>query len=147
MNNNTYNHTDFSGDFISLHDCTATEIGYADGVLSLTFDGGFWMKEVHHANKQDKNVRTGKAKVEFTSESAPAIFVFKKNLFGKLTKKELAADALAELVKSKSTELKILGQFPADNGILIKCWAKDTKSDKVSECHIELTPKKTRYYW
>ena len=147
MNNNTYKHTDFSGDFISLHDCTATEISYEDGVLSFTFDGGVWMKEIHHANKADKNERTGKATVVLYPATAPAVHIFKKGLFGKMTKKELSTDALCQLVNSNSTELKILGQYPSDNGTLIKCWAKEKKSDKVSECHIELKATKCRYYW
>ncbi len=151
MNNNTYKHTDFSGDFLSLHDCSATEMSYSNGVLSLTFDGGICIKDIHHANKAGKSTRTGKATVEFIpakgKSAAPAVYIFKKGLFGKMTKKELTADALCELVNSKSTELKILGQYPANNGILIKCWAKEKKSDKVSECHIELSDASTRYYW
>ena len=145
MNNNTYNHTDFSGDFISLHECSANEISYENGVLSLNFNDGIRLKEKHHASKLCKH--TGKARVDFAVAAAPAIFIFKKNLFGKLTKKELTVDALAELVNGNNTTLEILGTYHSDNGTLIKCWAKDKKSDKVSECHIELAPSKTTYYW
>ena len=147
MNNNTYKHTDFSGDFITLHDCTVSEISYESGILSLAFDGGFWVKPTHHANSSDKNARTEKAKVEFHTTSSPAVFIFKKNLFGKMTKKEFAIDTLAELVSNKSTELEILGLYPAEDGTLIKCWARDKRSDKVSECHIELISNNARYYW
>ncbi len=146
MNNNTYKHTDFSGDFISLHECTVDGISYENGILTLTFDGGFLLKTTHHANKTEKNLRTDKAQVSFVCKEAPAIFIFKKNLFGKMTKKELPAESLCELAGG-STALEILGLYPADGKTLIKCWARDKKTDKVSECHIELSSEKAFYRW
>ena len=144
MNNNTYKHTDFSGDFISLCDCTVSRLGYQDGMLTLELDEGFWLKPVHHANRTEKSIRTGKAAVHYNSASAPVAYLFKKGLFGKTSKKELTPAQLGALITDSSTKLEIIGQYPTDNGILIKCWAKDKK---VTECHIALTPVSKTYYW
>ena len=143
MNNNTYKHTDYSGDFISMHDCTVSRLEYTDGVLALEFDEGFWLKPVHHANRTEKSIRTGKAAALYTA-SAPVISLFKKGLFGKTAKKELTPAQLCELISEKGSKLEIIGRYPADRGILIKCWVKDKK---VSECHITLTPASTAYHW
>ena len=148
MNNNTFKHTDFSGDFISLHNCTIDKISYNDGVLSFVFCDGFWVKPTHHANRTEKNLRTSEAKVDFTtSADNTKIAIYRRGLFGNTVKKELSADALCELVNDKNTTLEIIGTYPTECGVLIKCWARDKKSDKVSECHIELAPVLTKYHW
>ena len=148
MNNNTFKHTDFSGDFISLHNCTIDKISYNDGVLSFLFCDGFWVKPTHHANSTEKNLRTSEAKVDFTaSTDNTKIAIYRRGLFGNTVKKDLTTDALCDLVNNKNTSLEIIGTYPSEGATLIKCWARDKKSDKVSECHIELTPTKIIYHW
>lgn len=145
-----YSHCDVDSEYISLHDCHATNIKYENGVLSFVFQDGIWVIKGHPSNMTDKTVRTDVAEVKFCLESGDecdiTLYVFEEK-FKKTVRDEWELSKLMECVNSGSYTLEFLYQYKGYHSMIIECWLWSDKRPYHRECELKLSLTEVRYCW
>ena len=147
-----YKNYDSDDTCVLLHDCYADKIELNDNVITVYFDNGFCLIFNHKNNNLNYTVRTDSSKTEFFIDreyfETIKIYVFKKNLFGSVIRKELELDKLINLVNSEKYNLEFIYQYKGDNRLTIfECWIHSNNRRYPIECHIYLPIEKIVYCW
>lgn len=145
-----YKHYDIDNEFVSLHDCHATEILYERDILTFVFDDGFWITKDHPSNRVNKTVRTDKAQVKFRLESDNEddiiVYVFDKK-FKNTVRQEWALSDLMKCVNNENYTLEFLYQYQGYNSMIIECRLWSDKKPYDRECELKLSLKDVNYCW
>lgn len=145
-----YSHCDVDSEYISLHDCHATNIKYENGVLSFVFQDGIWVIKGHPSNMTDKTVRTDVAEVKFCLESGDeydiTLYVFEEK-FKKTVRDEWELSKLMECVNSGSYTLEFLYQYEGYHSMIIECWLWSDNRPYHRECELKLSLTEVKYCW
>lgn len=145
-----YKHCEEDNQYLSLHDCHATEMLYDEGVLTFIFQDGIWITKEHSYNEIGKIVRTDKAEVKFYLDSGDeddiTIYVFDKKL-KKTYRQELQLIELIELLNRGNHTLEFLYQYKGYNSMIVECCLWSKKKPYHRECEIKLLLKATKYCW
>lgn len=142
-----YTHTDTDDSVLSLHDCDANRIQFENGILSFYFPNGFWVTPSHHANNCGKTVRTDFSQVDYHIDDDVSIYVFRKNIFGKIIRIEWTLEELVHLINNNTFSLEFLYQYKGYNEELLKCLLHFDKEPYHYECQIEIPTSKVLYRW
>ena len=143
-----YKHCDNSDEYISLHDCCATRISYANGIVTFTFFDGIWVTASHPDNKTGKTVRTDEAEVKFslTTDEETTVYVFKEK-FKKIFREEWQLHELMECINLKNCKLEFLYQYKGFNSIIIECCLWSDKKPYYHECELKIYLDDIKYCW
>ena len=147
MEQKIYTHIDTDDSVLSLHDCCAGRTRYDNGILSFYFEKGFWVTPLHHANYSSETVRTDCSQVDYYLEDDVNVYVFRKNIFGKIIREEWTLEELVRLINNNTYSLEFLYQYKGNNEQLVKGWLLFEKEPFHYECQLEIPASKIVYCW
>lgn len=146
-----FNHCDTDDSVISLHDCRAEKMSFCDGIVSFSFPDGFWITKQHPENKLDEIVRTFASQVDFSiideEIEGVSIYIFKKNLRGKVIREEWELDNFIKAVNGGDFQIEFITQYKSFQSVLFKCWVWFDKKPYHMECEITLHTDSVVYKW
>ena len=147
------NSVGYTDETISLHDCVANSVEISDGVLSLSFDDGFWVLPDSKYNSCDATVRTDKSKIEFVDfdEDMSEFYLFKRHyLFGKrlcTTRKEVKLKEVFEKINTGEWKIEFNEQYEGFHRVLF--FGGITTKKKIWELEFQMVIdcEKIECYW
>lgn len=146
-----YKHCDTDDTYLTLHDCIAKNIYIENGVISFCFENGFWVAPDHEHSNLNETVRTDSSRVDFyveqESHENAIVYVFQKNLFGSIIRKEWSLDKLIDLVNNRVFSLEFSYQYKGYNEQIIDCGLHSDKKLYRYECQLKIPAYKVVYCW
>ena len=147
-----YKHCDvFDDKLMSFHDCCADKICLKDDVITLYFDDGFWITPEHKYNDLNYTVRTDSSKAEIylnqDKHFQTVVYTFRKNLFGKVIRKELEFSELMDIVNSGKFKLEFIHRYDCYHNSMFECYLTSDKRPYSIECMIYIPLNKVNVYW
>ena len=134
---------------ITLHDCYAEKIIYADGFLRFYLSDGFWVTPYHEENNLNRTVRTDAAVVDFRIENIDDIIldVFTRNIFKK-TKSELwEMNELMNGINSGKCTIEFIHQYRTFFEQMWQCAIRSEKKPYYRECQLHLPETEAIFRW
>lgn len=119
---NVYTHIDTDDSALSLHDCRANKIQFENGILSFCFENGFWIMPSHRASDYTEIVRTDYSQVDYHLNDEVSIYVFRKNMFGRIIRTEWTLEEFVRLINNNTFSFEIIDQYKCYHTQLLKCW-------------------------
>ncbi len=146
-----YKHNESENEYISISDCRAEKISFDGSVLSFFFPNGFWITSLYPENISENTVRTDSSKIDFhvTNEDIYDIevYIFKKNIFGNVIRKNVDPNDFINAVNSGKFSLEFIDKYKSNFSYLYKCCIWSNRKPYHSECEIILTSDKLTYSW
>ncbi len=146
-----YRYCDTDGSLISLHDCFATKMTFADGKLTLHFPEGFWIMPSHPENHSDKVVRTGEAQVVYQLMIGEVedihIRTITQNRGHFHITRDWEPEAFIKAVNSGRFKLEFLWSLKDSLSIFYRCWLRKPPYRACGECELMLDVKSVAYQW
>jgi len=145
-----YKHCDINDEYISLHDCHATNISYENGIIIFAFPKGIWVINEHPCNELGETVRTGMAEVRLRLDSGIeddiTVYIYEKK-FKKTIREEWSLSKLMKHINDKHCTLEFLYQYKGYHSMIIECWLWSDKKPYHRECELKLSLKDVTYCW
>ena len=137
---------------LTLHDCVAEHVSWADGILRFRFPDGFWITPNHKENHCDKVVRTDASVVDFSTEDIDDITVrvFTGNAcWGsrKTTVETWHMEQLISAVNSGNCTIEFITQYRSYYEQLWHCTIRSRKKPYYRECHLHLPNTRAVFCW
>lgn len=134
---------------LSLHDCIADKVYYANGTLRFELPDGLWITSIHAGNALNKTVKTDAAAVDFTVEklSDMTVRVFTRSFFGK-TKAELwEMEDLIKRINHGECTLEFIYQYRSYFEQMWYCAIHSPRKPYYRECQLHLPKTEATFYW
>lgn len=145
-----YKHCCINDEYISLHDCHATNILYKNGAITFVFPDGIWVTKENPGNELGKTVRTDMAEVKFSLDSGSEddinVYVFEEK-FKRTVREEWKLSKLMEYINNRNCTLEFLYRYKGYNSMIIECWLWSNKKPYHRECELKLLIKDVKYCW
>lgn len=146
-----YSHTN-EDNSISLHDSRAAKISYDNGVLTFTFEDGFYITEKNENNFHKKLCYTGKAEVGFMTLSKDidqdlTVYIFTETENARRTiRDEIPFAEFAQMLDS-GMKLEFLYTYKGYRSYVFECWLWFDSEPYHKECVIMISADETVYKW
>ncbi len=146
-----YRYCETDSSLISLHDCFASKMTFADGKLTLHFPEGFWLTPLHPENHSDSIVRTGEAQVVFQLESQDIYDIHvqttTRNKGSYHITKDWEPQAFLDAVNSGRFKLEFIWPYQGYHSILYKCWLRNPQYRPCGDCALTVDNLGISYHW
>lgn len=134
---------------LTLHDCVADKIEFADGWLRFYLPDGLWVNPNHEDSPLEKTVRTDAAVVDFKIKDLDDIrvTVFIRNRFRKTRVEFWDMHELMDAVNSGACSLEFFFQYRASFEQMWDCAIRSEKKPYYRDCQLHLPETEAIYRW
>ena len=138
---------DNTSDNISLHDCRATAAAVSEGLLTLTFDEGFYVRD-----SEGRSFYTDKSEVSFrtvgkNTEQHVVVYIFTDTgEENKSVREEISLSKLADMING-GMELEFISAYKGYLSYAFECWLWTHGEPHHRECVLIITADGAEYKW
>ena len=137
---------------LTLHDCVADHVSYADGILRFRFPDGFWVTPHHEENTSEKVVRTDASIVNFSikdiDEIEVRVFTRSACCWSRKTIVELwHMEQLISAVNSGKCTIEFITQYRCYYEQMWHCAIRSKKKPYYRECQLYLPNTTATFCW
>jgi len=151
----SFRHADpdvFHGKELSLHDCTADEVSFENGILRFSLPNGFWVTPHHKKNGYGKTIRTGPSAVEFAvkdiDDISLRVFTGSTLCWSRKTIVESwHVEQLISSVNSRKCTLEFITQYRSHFEQMWHCTIHSEKKPYYRECQLYLPEAEATFLW
>lgn len=137
--------------FISLHDCKATNITIQEDHLFFEFDDGFWISPIAESNPFGYTAKTDKSEIQLIQFNVSNIYIFKEfRLLRRpviIKRDSLDLEKLMANINCGKWELEFINEYHARKDVLYQCCIWTKQRPYHMDCQIELDCDAIEYHW